>query len=296
LTARAFFFTATGGLRAPWRIAVFLVATMVVALVLQSVAYPILVALAEPLGLRVRAFAWIEALSLLGGTAIALRRVDRRPWSDVYLGREAAAFGRIARGTLLGALAIGVPSALLLASGWLRIEPAADGSWWTQAGRLALLLAPAALAEELLVRGYVFAVLRDAWGWPWTLTATSLVFGLLHIWNPGSDVQPTVMVTLAGVFLGIVLLTLRSLYAAWAAHFAWNWVMAAGYHVAVSGIAMETADYRVVDAGPDWATGGSWGPEAGLGAALGMMAGMAYLAVPVWRRIFGARHRTHGES
>jgi CAAX protease family protein len=284
LTARGFFFTATGKLRTPWRIAIFLLATMFVAVVLQSLAYPIAVAIAEPLGMQVRAFPWLEALSLLGGTAIVLRRVERLPWSYVALGRDAAAPGRIARGAVLGALTIGLPAALLLAAGWLRIESSAAGGWWTEAGRLALLLAPAAMGEELLVRGYVFAVLREAWGWPWALMATSVAFGLLHIWNPGSDVQSTVMVTLAGVFLGFVLLALRSLYAAWAAHFSWNWVMAGVYHVAVSGIAMQTPDYRVVDAGPDWATGGAWGPEAGLGAAVGMIGGMAYLAVPFWRR------------
>ena len=52
-------------------------------------------------------------------------------------------------------------------------------------------------------------------------------------------------------------------YAAWAAHFAWNWTMAVVFHVAVSGLPLESPGYRYVDAGPDWATGGSWGPEGG---------------------------------
>ena len=284
MTARGFFFTPAGALRAPWRIGVFLVATIVVAMLLQMLVYPLAVAIARPLGLQIKAYPWIEPLALLAGTAIALRRVDRRPWADVWMGREASRPGALARGTLLGALGIGVPTALLLATGWLRAIPAADGSSGVEALRLAFFLAPAALMEELLVRGYIFAVLRDALGWPWALTATSLVFGLLHLANPGADVQSIVMVTLAGFFLGVVLLALRSLYAAWAAHFAWNWVMAALYHVPVSGGAMQTPDYRVIDTGPDWATGGLWGPEGGLGAALGMLAGLAYLTAPFWRR------------
>jgi hypothetical protein len=68
-----------------------------------------------------------------------------------------------------------------------------------------------------------------------------------------------------------------SLYAAWAAHTAWNWVMAVPLHAPVSGLRFEAPDYRTVSAGPEWITGGAWGPEGGFAAVLGMMAGLAYL-------------------
>jgi uncharacterized protein len=86
-------------------------------------------------------------------------------------------------------------------------------------------------------------------------------------------------VTLAGFFLAAVLYVTRSLYAAWTAHLAWNWTMAVIFHAAVSGYPMEAPGYRYVDAGPDWATGGPWGPEGGLPAGLGMCAGIAYLLI-----------------
>ena len=82
---------------------------------------------------------------------------------------------------------------------------------------------------------------------------------------------------LAGFFLGSILLATRSLYATTLAHFAWNWFMAAGLHTAVSGIPVSTPDYQVVDSGPDWLTGGSWGPEGGLAAAFGMFVVLIYL-------------------
>jgi hypothetical protein len=61
------------------------------------------------------------------------------------------------------------------------------------------------------------------------------------------------------------------------AHFAWNWTMAVLFHTAVSGLPLESPDYRYVDAGPDWATGGTWGPEGGAAGGLGMLGGLAYL-------------------
>jgi hypothetical protein len=57
------------------------------------------------------------------------------------------------------------------------------------------------------------------------------------------------------------------------AHFAWNWTMAVLFHAAVSGLPFESPGYRYVDAGPDWATGGEWGPEGGVPAAFAMIGG-----------------------
>jgi membrane protease YdiL (CAAX protease family) len=178
---------------------------------------------------------------------------------------------------VLGALLILVPSLLLLLVGALAIRPSLHGSWWLAAVQLSLFLLPAALFEELLSRGYIFATIREWLGWPVALGVTSLGFGLLHLGNPGANAQSVVMVTMAGVFLGAVLLATGSLYAAWMAHWAWNWVMAVALHAAVSGVPMPRPDYQVVDAGPDWITGGPWGPEGGAGAAAGMLAGLAYL-------------------
>ena len=42
-----------------------------------------------------------------------------------------------------------------------------------------------------------------------------------------------------------------SVYAAWAAHFAWNFVLGGIMHSPVSGISVPVADYQLVDGGPD---------------------------------------------
>ena len=193
------------------------------------------------------------------------------------MGRDAARPALLARGFLFGALSIGLPTLLLIAVGWMTLRPGPHGSLWGAADRVSAALLPAALYEELLTRGYVFAVLREAVGWRTTLIATSVIFGLLHLQNAGANVESIVLVTLAGVFLGGLLVATRSLYAAWMAHFAWNWTMAVVFHTAVSGLALESPNYRYVDAGPDWVTGGVWGPEGGAAGGLGMLGGLAYL-------------------
>jgi hypothetical protein len=144
------------------------------------------------------------------------------------------------------------------------------------------------LYEELLSRGYIFATLKEWLGAPVAVTVTSVAFGLLHFQNPNVSVLSLVLVTLAGVFLAAVLLATRSLYAAWLAHFAWNWTMAALLHVPVSGIDLGKPDFQLVDTGPDWLTGGQWGPEGGAAAGLGMLGALAYL---YWRRSSMAESR-----
>lgn len=224
-------------------------------------------------------------LGTLLATWAMLALVDRKPWSYVWLDRPAATPRKIGFGALLGFLPIAVASGLLLLAGLLKWIPAPDGSWWTTTGITFANLLPAAAGEELFIRGYIFAILRDAIGARWTLISTSIVFGLLHLGNPGADAQSIVIVMLAGFFLGSVLLATRSLYAAIAAHFVWNWFMAAGLHTAVSGLGVSAPDYRVVDNGPDWLTGGVWGPEGGFAAALGVFAVVIYLHARPLRRM-----------
>ena len=62
-----------------------------------------------------------------------------------------------------------------------------EHSWWAQAGVSAFVLLPAAFFEELFVRGYAFSVIRRFAGWKLALISTSILFGLLHVWNPGAD-------------------------------------------------------------------------------------------------------------
>jgi len=278
LNARGIFLTDAGVLRAPWRILLFLLITSIAVQICALILGPLLEAALAATGLHgVSTAPWIECAGLLVATAASLLWVDKRPWSYVGLGRDAAKPGRIALGFAIGTAAIGLPIALLLSAHWLRDAGGPPGSLWVAGLRVSMLLLPAALVEELLSRGYLLAVLRDAWGWPWAIAATSAAFGALHLANAGANVESTTLVTLAGIFLAVVVVATRSLYAAWAAHFAWNWTMAVVFHTAVSGLPLESPRYRYVDAGPDWATGGEWGPEGGLPAGLGMISGIGYL-------------------
>ena len=272
--------TRDGSLRAPWRLATFAVLTFA-AYMLTSVAATSFV---SPVGASgevspgtLFATSVAALIAVFAAHVICVRWLERRPWSYVALERDAAEPARWWRAALLGSLAIGLPTLVLVLGGWMSILPAPAGRWWDLPLIAFALLAPAALAEELLLRGYLFRVLRDVSGPAGALGITSVLFGLLHVGNPGATPAIVGLVILAGVFLGGVLLATGSLYAAWAAHLAWNWTLLAAFHTEVSGLRLPVSNYTIMDAGPDWATGGAWGPEGGAGAAVGMAAGLLYL-------------------
>jgi len=270
-------------LGAVWRIVAFYAIWCVALIVLGALA--VLMVGTKSVDPRDVLFQWISLASVLIASWVMLRRIDKLPWGEVGLDRAAASPPILIRGAALGGLTIGAASLLLLATHMLRIDPSAPGNWWGQAGHSTILLLPAAFFEELFIRGYVFAILRRTAGWKMALIITSIVFGLLHVTNPGADAESILAVIVAGFFLGVVFLATRSLYAAGAAHFAWNWVMSGALHIAVSGIPSNDPDYRVVDSGPDWLTGGPWGPEGGLAAVATMFVVLFYLYGRYLRRM-----------
>ena len=269
---------ADGTVRAPWRIAFFLGATVAAGMAMATVVYPLvaltpLVALAREWRLPLDQLGTVAALLL--GTWAALRVMDGKQlprWASVGLNRTALRWRALAVGLAAGTLAILLPSLLLIAAGAFRVQPQEAGAGWFDASRVAfLVLAPSAFAEELAMRGFAFTVLRESVGVRGAIVITSIAFALLHVFNPDPTALSIAVVMLAGVFLAIVRQATGSLYAAVLAHLAWNFVQAAVLHAPVSGLTLATPGYRLVDAGPAWLTGGAWGPEGGLAAAAGML-------------------------
>lgn len=225
--------------------------------------------------------AYTATIALLLAHWMTLESFDKRPWSFVGLAREQAKPCTLLTGTALGAVPIAAASLILLGIGFMALQPTAPGSWTASAMKVLIILLPAALYEELLMRGYAFATLREWLGAPAAIALTSVSFGLLHAANPGTTYTPLVVVTLAGVYLAIILIATRSLWAVWLAHAAWNFVQAGILHVPVSGLPMARPGYEMVETGPDWVTGGEWGPEGGVMAAAAILGGCAFL---YWRQ------------
>ena len=274
-----FFLRSEGQVRAWWRVAFFVLATTVGGFFASGVAYNViaftpLVDWARQYSVPLPEYGQLLALAI--GTYAAVRIVDGVRdgiWSRVGLGIEGLHPRLLLIGLAAGTLAILIPCAALIASGRMVFErqPAEVMSWWTATRSALFIFVPAAFAEELAMRGYLLTTLIDGVGRPFAVAITSVLFALLHLLNPDPTFISTGMVALAGLFLATVRLTTGSLWAAGIAHLAWNLVQAVVLHAPVSGLPLPTPGYRLVDHGPVWLTGGLWGPEGGLAAAMGML-------------------------
>jgi membrane protease YdiL (CAAX protease family) len=228
----------------------------------------------------------LSGLALAVGAALGavlsvalLRRRGGPPLAAMGLRREGLWLRELALGAALGPFLFALVLALELAFGWAKVQPGRIDAGGLVAG--ALTFTAVAVNEEVATRGFILQVLARAWNPAAGLVASSVLFTALHLLNPGA--WPAAMVTLipAGLVLGWGYLATGRLWLPIAFHWSWNFAQGPLFGFPVSGLSGD-AVLAVTPIGPDWATGGAFGPEAGL---LGLL-GEAIVAAVIlaWRR------------
>lgn len=91
-----------------------------------------------------------------------------------------------------------------------------------------------AVTEELIGRGFILGRMLDGGvNKFWALLLSSVIFSLMHLFNPGFAIVPFLNILLAGVFLGASYIYTRNLCFPIALHWFWNWLQGPvlGYEV-----------------------------------------------------------------
>lgn len=204
----------------------------------------------------------------------------RRPWAGSVLA--------FTLGVLLAFLAMGLAAVV----GTARWSPD-DGDLLAYISRIALILlmlAPAALAEELMFRGVPIVALDRSIGRGAAVAITALAFALTHAGNPSVTTLSIGNICIAGVLLGVVFFAPGGLWTATGLHLGWNWAMAA-LDAPVSGLALRIPFINYDPGHPAWLTGGAFGPEGGILATM-VLGGATILAA---KRYLG-HHLPEGRS
>lgn len=151
------------------------------------------------------------------------------------------------------------------------------GAWGSDAGSwrgylmhgvaTLLLLAPAAIAEELTFRGAPLILFASALGRGPATIVMAVLFALAHAANPNVTLTGLVNIGLAGVVLAMAVFSSGGLAAATGLHLGWNAGLA-WLDAPVSGIAPATPLIDFLPGTPAWWTGGAFGPEGGLAATV----------------------------
>ncbi len=213
---------------------------------------------------------------------VAWRVFEGRAPRTTWLAVDGDAARELGLGFLVGILLVGLALLPLAIVGSFEIlsrecQIGQHGRFLFSTG---LLLLVAAAIEELLFRGYPLFALESGRGRAFAVAFTSVVFALLHAGNP--HFGATAAVTLAGIgaVLAVSVLQRRSVWEAFGAHVGWNWMLASGVALPVSGLTMPSPCYSGALSGPIWLTGGGFGLEAGVSA----VGAWGLAAVALWWR------------
>ena len=216
-------------------------------------------------------------------TALVGFKALRLGWRDLRWSPTTGAAGGFARGLAIGAAAASGTILLSLVvghAGFVREQGSLAG-YLAGLGASLLLLAPAALLEEVVFRGVGQVALARSIGRRWAVIVLSALFALAHTLNPNATALGMLNVGLAGVLLGFVFYMPGGIWAAWGAHVGWNGALTA-FDAPVSGMPFRIPLFDYQAGGPDWLTGGGFGPEGGI-----LASGAIVVAITMARRWAG---------
>jgi uncharacterized protein len=141
------------------------------------------------------------------------------------------------------------------------------------------VLTMGALAEELMFRGYPFQRLVEGIGPTGAIVVFSVLFGVVHLSNPGAGVWGLINTVAIGVLLALAYLRTRALWLPWGIHFAWNATLGLLLGLPVSGLRLFNVVVHGTALGPTWLTGGGYGIEASASGAMAVLVGL----VVIWK-------------
>ena len=133
------------------------------------------------------------------------------------------------------------------------------------------------LAIEMALRGYPFRRLVGAVGPVWATMIMAALLVISHVLG-GESTWISVVVTLVGtVLLSVAWLRTHGLWVSWGLRFAWSACVALVFGLPVRGYSGFEAVVQTRTHGPVWLTGGEFGPEGALFAAIALVVAIVVL-------------------
>jgi uncharacterized protein len=264
-------FRGPNGIRAGWRILIFLGVLAGILVVLSLMVAALTHGKRASFGLSQLT---PSALSLSEGVtflvvalaALIMARIERRRWGQYGLPLLSAFRKDFWIGTIVGLAAIsGCLLAIFFLHGFhitgLNIHgstiPLATAAW-------CLTFVIVGLSEEFTFRGYLQYTLTTGMGfWPAAIVM-SVLFAAAHTGNPGESKTGVASVFLFGMLFCLFLRRRGTLWWGVGFHAGWDWGQTFFYGVPDSGL---QPLHNLLDSafhGPTWLTGGTVGPEASI--------------------------------
>lgn len=218
--------------------------------------------------------------------------VERRPLSTIGLTPGVGAMS-FARGLAIGFATIGAVVASIWAAGGYQAGEVASAfrapRELMSIGILFLCFVVQACVEEIIFRGWLMSALSRKFNVFVAVLLTCAVFTLLH-YGRGQHLLITTGVFLFSVFACLWALKACNIWGVMGWHVGWNWLLATGFELPVTGFdaGVSALLVKLAPRGPDLLTGGPQGPESSVVCLLFFLVATATL---LWR----LRNAAHNE-
>ena len=119
--------------------------------------------------------------------------------------------------------------------------------------------------EEVATRGWLLTRIAARANLPLAIAISSSLFGILHLGNSGVTFLSVLNIVLDGVLAGLLLVYTDRIWLVVAQHGTWNYVQGNLLGFQVSGTGADASIFSfTMGSGPDWLTGGEFGPEGSI--------------------------------
>ena len=237
---------------------------------------------------------WVELCANLVATLAVFLWVwlyERRSIKTLGFRKPGKGVLKILLGVLIGAVMVSLPIVFLWAVGGYELVggPSGATTGWSALWLVILLIVASIVQggnEEVILRGFLTqnnAVKFPAW---LAILAPALLFTILHGVLPYNRPLPFIVIMGYGVFAALVMFWQNGLWLIIGIHAGWNWALGNVYGIQVSGgDAHDTSLIHLAPAqgAPTWLTGGTFGTEGSLPAAVVIFAAAA-VAFLLYRR------------
>lgn len=227
----------------------------------------------------------LAAFTGVGLTVLAwVHFVERRPLATIGLTRPGV-LGKFVRGHLTGCASIIFVIVATWAAGGYEATAYAP-AWLSPSAliRIAALLFCFVLqgsVEEIVFRGWMLSAIARKFNVAWGIGLSSFIFCLLHF-NPGLNWLVMLNLVLFSLFACTWALKKNSIWGIMGWHAGWNWLLATGFQLPVTGIDVKLPALLAAmnPQGSVYLTGGAQGPEGSLACMVLFIGGIAWMLRP----------------
>lgn len=198
-------------------------------------------------------------LIVLGALFMVFQTYPTRNFESVFI-RKDALFPFL-KGSGLGLLIIGICTLIMYLSGC--VEFTESKIFPLNIAGYLLFFILVGIFEEFTFRSFPLVVFAERYLIPVSILLNGLLFGLVHIANPGFSVLAMINISLSGILFSIITLAKRNIWWAVGVHFGWNFTQGNLLGFKVSGIT-QSGLVKATPKGHTILSGGAFGIEGSI--------------------------------